>query len=137
MDTTKFLLGTLIGAAIFFLLGFLVYGMLLSSFFESHSVAPEGVHKESPDMIYMILSNLALGALITYIFQRWAGIKTASTGFIAGATICFLMAFFWNFMNYSMANIMDITAVLSDIVVFAILGGCVGAGVGWFLGRGD
>lgn len=135
MNTQKFLISTLIGGVVLFLLGYLFYAALLASFFETHSSGGNYM-KNPPDFLFIILGNLADGALLAYIFLKWAGIKTPATGAQAGATIGLLMALAWDLLMYGTANLMDITGTLADVIVVTIMMAIAGAAVGWYLGRG-
>lgn len=135
MNTQKFLIASLIGGVVFFLLGYLFYIVLLGSFFEGHSVGT-GYMKDPPDFLFIILGNLADGALLAYIFLKWAGIKTPATGAQAGAVIGLLMALAWDLLMYGTSNLMDITGTLADVIVVTIMMAIAGAAVGWYLGRG-
>jgi hypothetical protein len=136
MDTKKFLIGTLVGGSTFLILGFLIYMVALASFFEAHSVGPVGTAKESPDMLFLIIGNFAYGGLLSYIFTKWAGIKTAATGAQAGAVIGLFVAMTWYFIQYAITNITDLTGTIVDLLVYVIISSLVGAAIGWFLGRG-
>ncbi len=135
MDTRKFLLGSLIGGVVIFFLGYLFYVVILSSFFESHAGGTNYM-KDPPDMLFIILGNLANGALLSYIFSRWAGIKTAATGLQAGAVIGLLIGLAWDFLMYGTSTLMDITGTIADVIVYAVMMALAGAAVGWYLGRG-
>ena len=54
MDTKTFLLASLAGGIVFFVSGFVFYGVLLSEFMVASSAA--GVMKETPDFGPLILS---------------------------------------------------------------------------------
>ncbi len=135
MDTRKFLLGSLVGGIVLFVLGYLFYVVLFSSFFSSHGTGT--AMKDPPDMLFIILGNLANGALISYIFTKWAGIKTAATGLEAGAVIGLLVGLSWDLVMYGVSNMMDITGTMVDVLVYTAMCGIAGAAIGWFLGRGN
>jgi uncharacterized membrane protein len=135
MNTQKFLIGSLIGGVVFFLLGYLFYGALLASFFSTHSTG--NYMKDPPDFLFIILGNLATGALLAYIFSKWAGIKTAATGLQAGAVIGLLSGLGWDLLFYGTTNLMDITGTIADVILVTIMTAAAGAAVGWYLGRGN
>jgi hypothetical protein len=137
MDTKKFLLGTIAGAVTGFVLGFLIYGNLLQGFFADHGGSATGVMKEMPDFLFLILGELAFGALITYIWMKWANIKTFATGAKGGATIGLLMGLGGNLINYATTNTTDLTGALADVVVSMLMVCIIGGVVGWILGMGD
>ena len=139
MRTNKILLAGLAGGVVYFLLGWLIYGMVLASFMDGQST-PEGMAVMRPDdgMVFwaMIVGNIAGGMLLAVIFGRWANISTWQTGAMAGAVIAGLMAMSYDFLIYGTTNMMSLTGVLVDIVVYAVLGAIAGAVVAMVLGSG-
>ncbi|NUQ23743.1 MAG: hypothetical protein HUU34_07305 [Saprospiraceae bacterium] len=137
MDTKKFALGTLAGGVAFFLLGWLLYGMLFMKFFEANAGTATGVNKVEMDWLFLILGNLSMGALFSYIFVRWAGINTPMGGLKAGAMIGLLFAAGVDLMMYGTTNISNITATFADIAIWVVMGALAGAAIGWVVGMGD
>ncbi|MBK8879480.1 MAG: hypothetical protein IPN74_13305 [Haliscomenobacter sp.] len=139
MSTNKILLAGLAGGVVYFLLGWLIYGMVLASFMNGQST-PEGMAVMRPDegMIFwaMIVGNIAGGMLLAVIFGRWANISTWQTGAMAGAVIAGLMAMSYDFLLYGTTNMMTLTGILVDIVVYAVMGAIAGAVVALVLGSG-
>jgi uncharacterized membrane protein len=137
MDTKKFVLGTLAGGVAYFLLGFIIYAILMEDFFAANTV--KGIMKSETEMKYypMIAGNLAHAALLSFIFLRWASIKSFSGGLQAGAIIGFFMASGFDLITYDTSKIMSIIGTLADIVVYTIMTGLVGGVVGAVLGMGS
>lgn len=137
MDTKKFVLGTLAGGVAYFLLGFIIYALLMEDFFAAHTV--KGIAKSETEMKYypMVVGNLAHAALLSFVFLKWANIKTFSSGLVGGAIIGFLMATGFDLVLYDTSKIMSIVGVLADIVVYTIMTGLVGGVVGTVLGMGS
>ncbi len=130
MNTNKILLGGLAGGVAYFFLGWLVYGILLGSVFES----PAAVAKDPMEMWAMALSCLLFGLLLALIFGRWANISTFMTGAQAGALIGALVAAWVDFSMFSMYNFVSLQQVLIDIVVAAVVAAITGGIVGLALG---
>ena len=82
MTTKNRLLATLVGFVVFFLLGWLVYGMLLMDFYANNAGSATGVMRAEDEMIWwaLILGNLFQTYLLVYIFGNWANITTFSDG---------------------------------------------------------
>ena len=136
MNTKKFVLGTVAGGVVYFLLGFVVYAILLESFFASHAGSATGVTKADMQFWPLILGNLAQAALLSYIFLQWANIKTFGAGLTAGATIGFLMTLGFDMIMYDTSNVMDLTGSIVDTLVYTIITALVGGVVGVVLGLG-
>ncbi len=137
MNWTKFTLSTLIGGIAYFLLGWLVYGIL---FQDALAIAPEFAEKvQYPDehikISLMFASCIVWAALFTFIFMRWANISTFVGGLKAGAllgtliTLSSLLGLAAQFKIWSLASIpMELVA---NIICSALMAGLIG----WFLGR--
>lgn len=134
MNTNKFLMGTVAGGITFFLVGFIIYGLALMSFFEAHAGSATGVAKA--DMVWwaLILGNMSSAALLSYIFLKWANISSFGSGASAAAIIGFFMSLSYDMVNFATTNAMDMTGAFADVVVsvvyFAIGGGVIGAVLG-------
>ena len=136
---TKVLLAALAGGVAFFLLGWLVFGILLDPYFRTLlTLEGAAVMKATPVMWALVAANLVSGLLLALIYSRWANISTFKTGAIAGAVICLLISlsydlFFFAFMNMSTG----MTTLLIDPIANGVVGALAGGVVGWVLGYGQ
>lgn len=132
MDTTKLLLGTLVGAVTSFIAGGLVFGLALSTYLETNAG-----FSASPNFVWIIIGHLILSFLITYIFIQWAGISTLATGAKAGAAIGFLIALGYNSFLMGGTDLFTggVVTIIVDAIGTAVLWAAGGAGIGWYLGR--
>lgn len=85
--TKNLLYSGIAGTIVYFLVGWLVYGIL---FPEMHS-GPE------PPMTNIILGSLFYAFFYAALFVYWAGINTAKAGFKAGLILSIIMAMSWHF----------------------------------------
>ncbi len=138
MTTNKILLAGLLGGIVAFILGFLVYGLLLTNFFAANSGSATGVMREEDMMwIPMIIGHLTWGIMFAIVYGRWAGISTFVTGAKAGALLGFLIGATFDMISLGSTHIMNVTGAITDIVVMTIISAIVGGMVGWFLGRDE
>jgi len=139
MDTKKFLIGTLVGGIAFFFLGYLFYGVALAGFFSEHYGPGASTMKSMDGIVWwaLILGNLASGALLTYIFLKWANISSFGSGASAGATIGFLMALSMDLIRFATAGTFDLTASLADVVVGTVMTAVAGGATGAVLGMAN
>lgn len=135
MSTQKILIAGVAGGVVFFLLGWLLYGTLLMSFFEGQMGGASGVNKDPMEFWALIVGNLTWGILLAVIFGRWAGIKTLNTGAMAGAVIGLLASMSWDLTMYGTTNLSTLTGVIVDVLVMTVMSAVAGAVVGMVLGR--
>ena len=138
MDTKKLLFGTLAGGIAFFFLGYLFYGVLFSGFFEANQGSATGVQREEMQFVWwsLILGNLAFAALLSYVFLKWANIRSFGGGAQAGGVIGLLVGLTWDLTLYATSNMMTLTGALADAAIFTVMGAITGGIVGLVLGMG-
>ena len=132
MSSKKFLAGGLAGGIAYFLLGYLVFGILLADFMKTHSNSTAGVYRTMEDMIWwsMVVGNLAYGFLLSYVIGK-AGAHSLAGGFKTGAITALLYYIAMNCITYALMNLSDTTLLAVDIAAGTIVGGIVGAVIGW------
>jgi hypothetical protein len=137
MNTGKFVIGGIIGGVAYFLLGWLIYGILLMDFMTQHATAAAaGVMRPEAEWPWwaMLLGNIGLGFLTSYVISK-ANVTGVAAGATTGAVVMFLFSFSINLMMYAQMNLTDFTAIAVDIVASTVIGAIVGAVVGWWNGR--
>ncbi len=141
MDAKKLTAGTVVGGLTFMVLGYLLYGLMMKSFMASNTITSAAIKADADlDFVMLFLGSLAWAGTLAYIFQRWAGIKTFSTGAKAGAILGALIGAAMNFETLGTMNILNttghITAIIIEAVRFAIVGGVIGQVVGMMTKEG-
>lgn len=133
---TRVLIAAFVGAIISFLLGWLIYGFLVTDFYSTHSLMKyyAGLEKVHPDLLGIFLSCFAYTLLLAVIFGNMANITTAKNGALAGIAISLLMALSFNLSMWSMMNLIGKSIVLLDSLINAATGGIIGAVIAWILG---
>jgi hypothetical protein len=134
---SKSLLAGIAGGVVFFLLGYVVYGMLLSNFMQTHAGSATNVPRNMNDyMLWLIaVGNLLYAFLLVYIFGK-AGISTVGSGFATGAIVGLLTTASSAFISYATTNLLTGSGMAADIIAFAILSGIAGAVIAWVKGTG-
>lgn len=126
----------LVGAVANFLLGWIIYGMLMMGYMESVLIEYEGLMNEENTamMVGYFVSSLAMATLLTYILRR--GTSNAKQGLSAGLVLGFLMAVSYNVMFYTGWNLVTSnTYYIVETLAFTVMTGLTGLVVGWMLGR--
>jgi len=122
----KILRGTVFGGIAFFLLGWLVWGILLMDF--SKANYNQTIYLPDDGMIWwaMIASNLVLALLVT-LAMNWAGAKSITDGLKLGAIVGGLYALTTDLGMYSMTTvILNLTAVVVDTLAYAAVTAVIG-----------
>jgi hypothetical protein len=137
MDAKKRIMATLAGFVVYFMLGFLLYGVLLSDFMGANTGSATGVMRTDDDMQWwaLIAGNVVQAYLLVYIFGNWAKITTLGDGLKAGAIIGFIMSLGFGLNMYGTTNISNLTATLVDPIVMTVMMGASGGAIGWVLGK--
>lgn len=128
MFTKQNLLATLAGFVTMFLLGFVIWGMALTGFFQEHSI--NDVMKDPPDLITIALGNLIATFALSSLYGKWArGVHSLSEGFQFGLWIGIFVGLGLGLLWCGTTELMDTTgyvveAVL-DILFYAIIGAVI------------
>ncbi|QOI96577.1 MAG: hypothetical protein HRU69_03330 [Flammeovirgaceae bacterium] len=133
----KRLLATLAGFVVFFLLGWLLYGMVLMDFFNSNQGTATGVMRAETEMVWwaLVVGNLLQAYLLVYIFGNWANITTFGGGFKSGLIIGLIIGYGVDLTMYGTTNIMNLTGALVDPLVIGVMMGATGGVIGVVLGK--
>jgi hypothetical protein len=136
MGTNKILLGGIAGGVAFFLLGWLIYGVLLMDYTTANY--NQCAARPMEEMVWwaMMLSNLAFGFMLSVIFS-WSN----TTGMMAGAKVAgiigLLVSFSMDLSVYSMSTMFaSLTTVFVDIIAYTVMTVIVGAVVALAMGLG-
>lgn len=136
MSTNRFVLSGIAGGIAFFLLGYLAYGVLLVDLLNEHTGSAIGVGR--PEVVFWAigLGNLCWGFILAYVLINFANVNNAAGGVMPGAILGLLAAGSFDLVLYGTTNLYDFTAIVVDIITFAILSGFSGAAVGAVAGAG-
>ena len=136
MAQGRFWTASLAGGVTLFIAGFALWGLALAGFYEAHMGPVSGVTKEPVEMVYLALSQIVWAVLLTVVMGKWAGVSGFGKGLMIGAVMGFLMSLSVGLSQYSMMNLVDLTAVLVDPFVTAVWSGLGGGVIGLVLAGG-
>jgi hypothetical protein len=122
----KILRGTVFGGIAYFLLGWLVWGILLMDFLSGNM--NQCANRPDAGMIWwaIILSNFVVALLLTLILN-WAGAKSITDGLKYGALFGLLFASAMAFSSWSMTTMYtNMGAMAVDIAASAVVLALVG-----------
>jgi len=135
---TKMILASLAAGIASFLLGWVVFGMLLMGYYEANMNPIEGMWRAEADMnmMAMLLSNLGWGTIVGWSLWRM-GITTAMGGLLPGAILGGLITFSMDMYLLAMSNMYANTTIIAvDVLVNVCMSAVLGAVAGFVLGMG-
>ena len=138
MNTKKILLGSFAGAVTYFLLGWLIYGMLLMDYMTNSCPNIPGLNRNESEMLLwvMFISNLLSAFLMAYIFDL-AKISGWMNGMKQGAIIGFIITAAFDTGMYAMTFMLTKNWLMIDVLASTVMAAIVGAGVAAVMGMSD
>ena len=130
----KILLGGLSGGIAYFLIGYVIYGILLMGFVTSHPGLTSGFVRNVPLFPYLILGNFLAAFGLAYIFTK-ANVDTFSKGMVAGGIIGLLFSGSHDFVSYATTTLFSRTGILADVGGYAVLSAIVGGIIAIVIGK--
>lgn len=125
MNSQKFFVGGIVGGIVYFLLGWVFFGILFKDTFP-----------QPTNMIWwaLVLGNLLLGFLLAYILGK-AGASTPGRGAGVGFVVGLLMSVGVTLIDYATSNApMSNKAMAENVASLTIMWTIAGAIVGWVKG---
>ena len=129
MNVKNFIVGGIVGGIVDFLMGWLVYGMLLKDTFPK----PEGAGPEN--MMFIFLGCMSFGFLLSYVFSQGEGISNIAAGIKMAIGIALFMGLCNNFFMNMYKDTIDIKLMLIDIAASLVLATVVGASIAMVNGK--
>jgi uncharacterized membrane protein len=124
----------LAAAVTMFLLGWVLFGMLLMDFYKENSIHYEGLMKEMPNIFLIFVSNLLFSFLLSFIYSKWANISTFGKGFTYGLLIGFLIMTAFDMYFLAGMNLFNGKLIIIDIILNTLMVGIAGGVAGLVLG---
>lgn len=139
MAPGRFLTATIVGGIVLFVVGYLIWGLVLMGFFEAQSIAPEGALKtmEEFSLAHIFLANLVYAALLTLTVGVWGGKRGFGAGFSGGLLVGLLLAASMTFMFLGTMNFMTVTGHVVDTIASGVWAGIGGGVITVMLARGE
>ncbi len=126
MNVKNFLIAGIVGGIVDWLLGWLFYGILFNDNFGGEDPA---------NMLFITLGCLTYGLFMSYVFVRWANIRTATNGLKAGAIFGIFSALQSSFFANSDKVTPDYQLMVLDIGIMIVISCAVGAVIGIINGK--
>ncbi len=128
MKVLNFIVSSLGGAVTLFILGFLIYGLLLMDT-EFMSMDPDMGWRQQPDLIALFVGEWMVCMLLALVNGYWSNNRSFGGGAWAGALVGLFFGLAYTFSMYAFRTDTEIGLGLLDTVItiirFAIAGGVV------------
>ena len=125
MNVKNFIVGGIVGGIVDFLLGWLIWGILLKDIFPK----PDGAGAQN--LMFIFLGCMAFGFLISYVFSQGQGISNITAGVKMAIGIALFMSVSNNFFMNMYKETLDIKLMAIDILASMVIATGVGAAVAY------
>lgn len=133
---TKTIVAGILGGITHFVLGFLLYGLLLSSYLSENMIAGFGRSEDEMLFVHLVIAHILSGFFLAWIFSKTPGTNSFGAGLKYGGIIGFFMGITVGLELYAVSNIYSsINVMLVDLAAVIVLMAVSGAVVAWWLGR--
>ena len=123
---TKTIIAAVVGAIASFLLGWIIWGILLMDYFQANMIHYDGLMINPPILWAIFLSGLAQTTLFAFLFEKM-NVVNLMDGFKYGVIINFFISISMTLFFYSSMNwYIGVTVMVVDILVNTIYGGLIG-----------
>ncbi len=130
MNVKNFIIGGIVGGIVDFLMGWLVYGMLLKDTFpKSPCDGP------TENMVFIFLGCMCFGFLISWVFSQGEGISNVGAGIKMALGIAVFMSLSAGFFRHMTQETIDWKLTAIDVVACMVLAAAVGAAVAMVNGK--
>ncbi len=132
----RVLAATIAGGIVFYVLGFVLFGIVLDPVMKPYFNQFPGLMKEPmPDLIFLPLWNLTMAFLFAIVFEKWAGIRTFMGGIKGGVLLSLIIVLMTDLHYVAFTNFFKgPVAFIIDLVAGTVLGALVAGVVGGVLG---
>lgn len=121
MNVKNFLVSGIVGGLADFLMGWLLYGILLKDTFPK----PDGAGAEN--LTFIFLGCMSFGFAIAYIFSHGEGISKCVPGVKMAAGISLFLGLSNNFFYGMYKESLDVKLMVIDVITTIVIGSVVGA----------
>ena len=137
MNTQKILIGALIGAITLFVIGYIIYVLIMPSPAFAQGDCYGDCATDPAAIIFpaIIVMEILWALLVAVIFGRWASISTFNTGMKAGAFIGLIIGLGIGLDIFATTCLITFNAVIFYGITYAIRYAIAGGVIGWYFGR--
>lgn len=126
MNNKALFTSTLTGTIVYFLLGWLFYGILFKDLYPSNA---------GESMLFIFLGCLFYALVFSLIYSRWAGVSTFKSGAVIGFILGTLYAISMSFFMVSSSGTLDTERFITEILIGMVTTGLMGGVIAWTIGK--
>lgn len=134
MNVKNLLIGGIVGGILFFLLGWLIYGILLKDYMAHNTGKIGDVSRANMEYIYLIAGCFLEGLILAYVFDK-ANVKSFSGGMVTGGIVGFLFIGSFDLSVYATTLVYSKHSMMADIVAYTLMFAIAGAIIGMIMGK--
>jgi uncharacterized membrane protein len=127
MNTKQWVGGTIGGAIVLFVVGYVIFELLLKDFYAANAGSATGVMRETQIIWAVAVGALAYAALILYALRGSAASVDVAAGAKTGAIVGALIWACADFTLYGISNMNTLTLAIVDPLAELVRGGITGA----------
>lgn len=136
MSAGRTVAAVVVGAAVLYGVGWLLFDKLLVSYYAANVGSATGVMRDSQVLWSMLVGYLFYAYAIIFALRFRPGSGSLGQGFLIGATVGFLIWGTVDFVFYGISNINNMTLTIVDPLVEIVHGGIAGAVIAAVRGGG-
>ena len=136
MDAKRTFAAVIVGAAVLYGVGYLLFNMLFASFYAANAGTATGVDRESQIFWALAVGYIGYAYLIVFALRYRPNAGSMGQGFLVGATVGFLAWFMVDFIFYGISNIQTLTRTIVDPLLELVHGGIAGLVIAAVRGSG-
>lgn len=125
MDVKRLAIGTVVGAVVLLLLGYLIFEVLFGDFF-TENLTTIGVAREEMVVWTLILGQVLYALLLTLALEAQRVGGNAIKGLIVGASVGILVWGTADFTMYALNDLSTLTSVIADTLLSGVHAGVTG-----------
>lgn len=127
MDTKRFVVGTIVGAVVLYVVGYIIFSWAFAAFYAANAGSATGVDRGGELIWAVALANLTYAALVVFVMGNRVGTLSILEGTKIGTIVGFLLWFTADFNIYGATNIANLTRTVVDPLLEIVHAGIAGA----------
>lgn len=134
MNIKRLSIGTVVGAIVLYVLGYVIWEMLFAGYFEANAGSAMGVAREAPVQWALIVAALLYGLTLTLALEGRSASASIVDGLKVGVVVGLLLWGTADFTMFALTNLDNLNATIADTLLEGVHAGITGAVIAAVLG---